>query len=119
MLIAKRISSQPRSSGEGDAGPAPCTKDFPDGSSSYETLRDLLDSASRFVEILHARASASRMAARLDPMCPSCAGDLLNALHRDLAGAQRSRVGLTNVSMPETNIFGDISSGSLPAVFVG
>ena len=99
---------------EGDAGPAPCTKDFPDGSSSYATLRDLLDAANVSWKYYTPCFSKSD-GCTVDPKCPSCAGDLLNAFDVIWAVRNGPEWG-TNVSMPETNIFNDISNGSLPAV---
>jgi phospholipase C len=97
-----------------DAGPAPCTKDFPDGSSSYQTLRDLLDAAKVSWKYYTPCFNKSD-GCTPDPKCPSCAGDLLNAFDVIWAVRDGPEWG-TNVSMPETNIFGDISNGSLPAV---
>ncbi len=99
---------------EEDAGPAPCTDKFPYGSSSYETLRDLLDAASvswKYYTPCFAKSDGCTP----DSKCPSCSGDLLNAFDVIYPVRYGKEWG-TNVSMPETNIFNDVNNSTLPAV---
>jgi phospholipase C len=105
-------------------GPFPCSKDFPIYGSSpgYDTLRDLLDAAGVSWKYYTPCFSAS-----VQPGCtPSngcthgqtkgdCDGSLLNAFDVIWPVRNGSEWG-TNVSWPETNIFSDITNGSLPAV---
>jgi phospholipase C len=102
---------------EEDAGPAPCTNKFPYGSSSYETLRDLLDAASvswkYYTPCFFGSPSGGDCPG--SQRCKTCAGALLNAF--DVIDPVRYGTEWgTNVSMPETNIFTDVSDGTLPAV---
>jgi phospholipase C len=112
---AKAVTSLITSTGKYllDQGPFPCTDKFP-SSSSYATLRDLLD-AKGVSWKYYVPCFSSSNGCTPDQRCPDCAGDLLNAF--DVISAVRFRSEwTTNVSMPETNIFTDISNGTLPAV---
>jgi len=80
-------------------GPFPCTTKF---SVPYPTLRDLLD------------AKGVSWKYYLPPPSTNF-GKLLNAYDVVWAVRNGSEWG-TNVNWPETNIFGDISNGTLPAV---
>jgi len=102
---------------EEDAGPAPCTNVFPDGSSSYETLRDLLDTAGVSWKYYSPCFIGSPSGGDCpgSQRCKGCAGALLNAFDVIYPVRYGKEWG-TNVSMPETNIFNDISGNSLPAV---
>jgi phospholipase C len=84
-------------------GPFPCTNDFPSSGAYYATLRDLLDAQSvswkYYVPPLTTRGSGSLWNA-FDMIYPVRYGNEWN----------------TNVSMPETNVFGDISGGTLAAM---
>jgi phospholipase C len=84
-------------------GPFPCTNDFPSSGSDYETLRDLLDAQSvswkYYVPPLRAHGS----------------GNLWNAFDT-IYSVRYGPEWQTNISMPETNIFNDISGGTLPAM---
>jgi phospholipase C len=84
------------------AGPFPCTSDFPDyGSNGYKTLRDLLDAKSVSWKYYTPQLNTS--------------GAIWNAFDVIAAVRYGSEWG-TNVNWPDTNVFNDISSGSLPAV---
>jgi phospholipase C len=101
-------------------GPFPCSNVFPNGSKSYQTLRDLLDAASVSWKYYTPCFSASKQ-----PGCspssdcsgskPNCDGSLLDAFDVIYPVWHGSEWG-TNVSWPETNIFSDISSNQLPDV---
>jgi phospholipase C len=97
---------------EEDKGPYPCTSKFPSSGSAYETLRDLLDA--RGVSWKYYSPCFAGLPSCAN-QCRLCAGALLNAF--DVIAPVRfgSEWG-TNVSMPQTNIFTDISNGNLPAV---
>jgi phospholipase C len=98
-----------------DQGPFPCTNQFPGSGSSYQTLRDLLDakgvSWKYYSPCYHGWNPKG-----CDNNCPyTCSGAILNAF--DVIWPVRSGAEWgTNVSMPETNIFSDITNGQLPAV---
>jgi phospholipase C len=84
---------------KGGKGPFPCSNDF---ALSYPTLRDLLDGA--YLSWKYYTPASS------DPD-----GRLLTAFDAIYPVRYGSEWG-TNVNWPETNIFYDISDGSLPAV---
>ena len=100
-------------------GPFPCSSQFPNyGSSGYQTMRDLLDRAGISWKYYTPCFSATKQ-----PHCsPSgdcgkypCAGATYDAF--DLVAPVRNGPEWgTNVSWPETNIFGDITNDQLPAV---
>jgi phospholipase C len=100
-------------------GPFPCSSDFPDyGSTGYQTMRDLLDAAG-----ISWKYYTPCFSATVQPHCsPSkdcgrypCSGATYDAF--DLVAPVRNGPEWgTNVSWPETNIFGDITYGQLPAV---
>ena len=95
-------------------GPFPCSKDFPNyGSGGYTTLRDRLDAAA--VSWKYYTPCFKLSSCSPSQGCPNCDAALLNAFDVSAPVRYGSEWG-TNVSMPETNIFGDISSGNLPAV---
>jgi phospholipase C len=95
-------------------GPFPCTNKFP-SSSYYETIRDLLD-AKGVSWKYYSPCFKGYNPNNCDDGCPSiCSGGILNAFDVVAAVRYGSEWG-TNVSMPETNIFGDISGATLPAV---
>lgn len=95
-------------------GPFPCSKDFPNyGSGGYTTLRDRLDAAG--VSWKYYTPCFKLSSCSPSQGCPNCDAALLNAFDVSAPVRYGSEWG-TNVSMPETNIFGDISSGNLPAV---
>jgi phospholipase C len=87
-----------------NAGPFPCTKDFPGyGSGGYQTLRDLLDAKSLSWKYY------------APPFEHSTPNGLWNAF--DLVAEVRyGSEWTTNVSSPETNVISDIHNGKLPAV---
>jgi phospholipase C len=86
---------------ERDAGPFPCTTDFPYSGANYETLRDLLDAKSiSWKYYTPAIGSSGSIWNAFDAIAPVRDGSEWN----------------TNVSSPETNIFNDISNGALPAM---
>ncbi|HYL28077.1 MAG TPA: alkaline phosphatase family protein [Candidatus Nitrosotalea sp.] len=81
-------------------GPFPCTNDF---QSSYPTMRDLLDAASVSWKYY------------VPSPCCNTNGRLFTAYDIEYAvryGPEWKK----NISTPQTNIFNDISSGTLPAV---
>ncbi|HEY2474434.1 MAG TPA: alkaline phosphatase family protein [Candidatus Cybelea sp.] len=85
-------------------GPFPCTKNFPSSSSySYQTLRDLLDA--KYVSWKY----------YVPPIKTKIFGRLMNAFDV-IAAVRYGPEWQTNISMPQTKIFKDISAGSLPAV---
>ena len=95
------------------AGPFPCTNKFPGSSSSYPTMRDLLDAQSVSWRYYSPCFSARKCSG--SGGCTDCAGGLLNAfdvIYPVRYGSEWN----TNVSIPETNIFSDVSGGTLPAV---
>lgn len=98
-------------------GPFPCSNKFPSyPSGNYKTLRDLLDDAG-----LSWKYYSPCFVASPGSCCPpsqACKGNsgaTLNAFDVIYPVRNGPEWG-TNVSMPETNIFSDISGGSLPAV---
>jgi len=83
------------------AGPFPCTTQFPSSGSGYETLRDLLDAQSvSWKYYTPAIGDSGGIWSAFDVIAPVRNGPEWN----------------TNVSSPETNIFSDITNGTLPAV---
>jgi phospholipase C len=82
-------------------GPFPCSNKFPDyGSNGYMTLRDLLDANSISWKYYV-------------PIRSSSFGKLMNAFDLVYPVRYGPEWG-TNVTWPETNIFNDISNGTLP-----
>lgn len=104
-------------------GPFPCSKSFPNGSSSYPTLGDLLDAHGVSWKYYTPCFSASKQpGCSPSSDCPrsgngynACDGDLLNAFDVIWPVRNGPEWG-TNVSWPETNIFTDIDNSQLPAV---
>jgi phospholipase C len=95
-------------------GPFPCTNKFP-SSSYYQTLGDLLDTAGVSWKYYSPCFKAWNKNG-CDDGCPTqCSGALLNAFDVIWSVRNGPEWG-TNVSMPETNIFNDITGGALPAV---
>jgi len=95
-------------------GPFPCTNKFP-SSSYYETIRDLLDAKSISWKY-YSPCFKGWNPNNCDGGCPSiCSGGILNAFDV-VASVRYGAEWGTNVSMPETNIFNDITGGTLPAV---
>jgi len=83
------------------AGPYPCTSSFPSSGNGYLTLRDLLDAASvSWKYYTPAIGDSGAIWSAFDVIAPVRFGPEWN----------------TNISSPETNIFSDISNGSLPAM---
>jgi phospholipase C len=83
------------------AGPFPCTSDFP-SSDSYNTLRDLLDGKSVSWKYYVPKLGTNY-------------GNLMNAFDV-IAPVRYGPEWTANVTWPQTEIFNDISDGSLPAV---
>jgi phospholipase C len=97
-------------------GPYPCTKEFPySGSANYNTLGDLLDAAGVNWRYYSPCFEDSDTPGCKGNTCTGCSGALLNAFDVIWPVRNGPEWG-TNVSMPETNIFSDISGGTLPAV---
>jgi phospholipase C len=86
-----------------DKGPFPCTTSFPKGGANYHTLGDLLDAKG---------VSWKYYTPEYQKGTPSA---LWNAFDVIAAVRYGSEWG-TKVSWPETNIFSDISNGTLPAM---
>ncbi|MBV9720101.1 MAG: hypothetical protein JOZ77_12340 [Candidatus Eremiobacteraeota bacterium] len=84
-----------------DAGPFPCTSDFPSSGTGYPTLRDLLDAKSVSWKYYTPEIGSS--------------GAIWNAFDV-IAPVRYGPEWGTNVSWPETNIFNDIDNGALPSV---
>ena len=96
-------------------GPFPCSDDFPDyGSGGYKTMRDLLDAAGVSWKY-YTPCFSDQDGCSPSSGCPDCDGDLLNAFDV-IYPVRYGPEWTTNISMPETNIFNDISNGALPAV---
>ncbi|MGB8909900.1 MAG: alkaline phosphatase family protein [Candidatus Cybelea sp.] len=96
-----------------DKGPFPCTNEFP-SSSYYATLRDLLDAKGvswKYYVPCFSEANGCAPNKR----CPDCAGNLLNA-YDVIASVRYGSEWTTNFGMPATQIFDDITGGTLPAV---
>jgi phospholipase C len=85
-------------------GPFPCSNDFPDyASGGYATLRDLLDAKSiswKYYTPVWKRNTPSALWNAFDVIAPVRYGSEWT----------------TNISSPETNIFQDITNGTLPAM---
>ncbi len=81
-------------------GPFPCSNDF---TLNYPTIRDLLD------------AKGLSWKYYVPPSCCSVNGRLFNAFDM-IYPVRYGPEWKTNISSPETNIFNDVASGSLPAV---
>jgi phospholipase C len=86
-----------------DKGPFPCTTDFPKAGANYHTLSDLLDAKGVSWKYYTPEYQQGTTSA------------LWNAFDVIAAVRYGSEWG-TNVSWPETNIFSDISNGTLPAM---
>ncbi|HLY03058.1 MAG TPA: alkaline phosphatase family protein [Candidatus Cybelea sp.] len=84
-------------------GPFPCTSDFPASGSYYATLRDLLD------------AQSVSWKYYVPPLTERQSGNLWNAFDV-IAPVRYGKEWNDNVSMPETNIFNDISGGTLASM---
>ncbi len=85
-------------------GPFPCSNKFPDyGSNGYETLRDLLDA--KYVSWKYYTPVWKNNT-------PSALWDAYDVIYPVRYGPEWT----TNISSPETNIFNDISAGTLPAM---
>lgn len=82
-------------------GPFPCTSDFPSSGANYPTLRDLMDNHAVSWKYYAPQVGTS--------------GGIWSAFDVISAVRYGPEWG-TNVSWPETNIFGDIANGELPAV---
>ncbi|HZV76523.1 MAG TPA: alkaline phosphatase family protein [Candidatus Babeliales bacterium] len=98
-------------------GPFPCSDKFPNYGSSpgYDTIRDLLDAKGVSWKYYTPCFSGYSKSCSPSNGCPDCSGDLLNAFDVIYPVRYGPEWG-TAVSMPETNIFHDISKGALPAV---
>jgi phospholipase C len=100
---------------EEDAGPFPCTTDFPGSGASYTTLRDLLDAQGiswKYYSPCYFGSNAPKCA---NNKCNSCAGSQLNAFDV-IAPVRNGPEWSTNVSMPSANILDDVNKNRLPAV---
>ncbi|HEV3091418.1 MAG TPA: alkaline phosphatase family protein [Candidatus Cybelea sp.] len=88
---------------EENAGPFPCTTDFPSSGSNYRTLQNLLDAKSVSWKYY-------------TPAWQGNTGGLWNAfLTIDSVYGNQSEWN-AHISQPETNVFSDISGGTLPSV---
>ncbi|MBV8532005.1 MAG: hypothetical protein JO104_11875 [Candidatus Eremiobacteraeota bacterium] len=85
-----------------DKGPFPCSNDFP-SSQGYETLADLLDAHS---------VSWKYYTPQFQKGTDSALWNAFDVIWRVRNGAEWG----TNVTWPQTNIFNDISNGTLPAM---
>ncbi|HEY2476226.1 MAG TPA: alkaline phosphatase family protein [Candidatus Cybelea sp.] len=96
-------------------GPYPCSNDYPTyGSSGYHTMRDLLDAAGVSWSY-YAPCFMQSKSCNANQGCSHCSGGLLNAFD-SIYPVRYGSEWDNNVSMPETNIFNDISSGNLANV---
>ncbi len=86
---------------EHDAGPFPCTSDFPNSGVNYKTLADLMDANSTTWKYYAPEIGTP--------------GGIWSAFDV-IASVRYSSEWGTNVSWPETNIFNDITNGTLPAM---
>jgi phospholipase C len=85
-------------------GPFPCSNQFPDyGSNGYETLRDLLDAKSVPWKYYTPQFKSGTW---------SALWDAFDVIYPVRYGSEWS----TNIVSPETTIFGDLTSGTLPAM---
>ena len=103
-------------------GPFPCSNKFPNysGSGGYATLATLLDTAGvSWKYYTPCFSSKDQPGCNPSSDCsgslPNCNGSLLNAFDVIYPVRYGAEWG-TSVSWPETNIFSDISNGTLPAV---
>jgi phospholipase C len=95
-------------------GPFPCTNKFP-SSSYYAVISNLLDKAGVSWHY-YSPCFKGWNPGNCDDGCPAlCSGGILNAFDVIASVRNGSEWG-TNVSMPETNIFNDITGGTLAAV---
>jgi len=95
-------------------GPFPCTNQFP-SSSYYEVISDLLD-AKGVSWKYYSPCFSGWNKNNCDGGCPAqCSGGLLNA-YDAISSVRYGAEWGTNVSMPETNIFDDITNNNLAAV---
>jgi phospholipase C len=97
VAIGKKLKTEARK------GPFPCTNDFPSSGGSYETLRDLLDA--QYVSWKYYVPSVTTHGS----------GNLWNAFDM-IYPVRYGPEWQSNISIPETNIFNDISGGTLPAM---
>jgi phospholipase C len=96
-------------------GPFPCTNAKGFNASYYQVISDLLDKASVSWKY-YSPCFKGWNPGNCDGGCPAlCSGGILNAFDVIAAVRYGAEWG-TNVSMPETNIFTDISNGSLASV---
>ncbi|MBV8530154.1 MAG: hypothetical protein JO104_02470, partial [Candidatus Eremiobacteraeota bacterium] len=87
-----------------DRGPFPCSNKFRDyGSDGYKTLRDLLDAQS---------ISWKYYTPQFEHVQPNGIWNAFDVIAPVRYGPEWT----TNISSPETNIFNDISAGTLPAM---
>ncbi|HLY03900.1 MAG TPA: alkaline phosphatase family protein [Candidatus Cybelea sp.] len=96
-------------------GPFPCSNKFPSyPSGDYETLRDLLDGAGISWKY-YSPCFVGSPKGCCHKACGGESGAVLNAFDVIYPVRYGSEWG-TNVSMPETNIFNDVTNGALPGV---
>jgi phospholipase C len=110
IVVTDLLTSQLRF--EADKGPYPCSRSFPSSGNGYKTLGDLLDAKSVTWKYYSPCFKASPGCAST---CTQCAGALLNAFDVIWPVRNGPQWG-TNVAMPQTKIFDDITHGALPAV---
>lgn len=100
-------------------GPFPCTNKFPMRSAGYATLRDLLDAAGvswKYYTPCFSRAEQRGcIPSSACDGAHGCDGNELNAFDAIYPVRHGAEWG-SNVSWPETNIYGDIASRTLAAV---
>jgi phospholipase C len=87
-----------------DEGPFPCTSDFPDGSTEYKTLADLFSAKSPAISWKYYTPASTK----------ETVGAWWNAFLVIASICNSQGVCDSNISIPQTNIFNDISSGTLP-----
>ncbi len=107
------VTSLISTSGQITPGPYPCTNKFVP-TNDYPTMRDTLDAAGVSWKY-YSPCFVGFKGCPGNQQCKACAGALLNAfdvIYPVWSGPEWG----TNVSMPETNIFSDITNGQLPAV---
>jgi len=86
---------------EHDAGPFPCTSDFPYSGINYKTLADLMDANFTTWKYYAPQIGTG--------------GGIWSAFDV-ISSVRHSSEWGTNVSWPETNVFNDIANGTLPAM---
>ncbi len=86
-----------------NGGPFPCSKNFPNGSNSYQTLRDLLDAK---------KVGWKYYTPVFEKMRPNGIWNAFDVIAPVRYGPEWTK----NISSPETNILTDISKGTLPAM---